>query len=164
MGIVKKIQEIGSETRNPTSLVRRCLKATEEVGELAEAALCVTSLDKSKGKTWEDVTEEAIDVAIMGIDIALSKPPGFGDVSDEDWRRLVTHIFDLKLKVWKHKLQGGKTTIHPGELEIVDRDKYRKVLENIDEHTEENMGGDLAVEAEEFQVNHFHGGHQLDPE
>ncbi len=162
MGIIKKIQEIGNETRSPTSLVRRCLKATEEVGELAEAALCVTSLDKGKGKTWEDVTEEAIDVAIMGIDIALSKPPGFGDVSDEDWRRLVKHVFDLKLKVWKHKLQGGKTTIHPGELEIVDRDEYRKTLENINEDTKENMESDMVLDGEEFELGHFHGGNILE--
>ena len=161
MGIVKKIQEIGNETRSPTSLVRRCLKATEEVGELAEAALCVTSLDKGKGKTWEDVTEEAIDVAIMGIDIAMTKPPGFGDVSDEDWRRLVHHIFGLKLKVWMHKLERGKTTIHPGELEIVDRDEYRKVLENINEDTKENMGGNMAYD-EEFEPGHFHGGNVLE--
>ncbi len=131
MGIVKKIQKIGNETRSPNSLVRRCLKAGEEVGELAEAALCVTSLDKGKGKTWHDVTEEAIDVAIMGIDIAMTKPPGFGDVSDEDWRKLVLHVFDLKLKVWKHKLEGGKTTIHPGDMEIADRDEYRKMIDGV---------------------------------
>jgi hypothetical protein len=95
---------------------RRVLKTTEEVGELAEAVLSVTSKSNAKGKKWMDIVDEACDVAIMGIDIAMTPPPGAEGVSDEAWRDIVKNIFALKLKKWQTQVKHGRTLIPISEL------------------------------------------------
>lgn len=60
--------------RCKTSLDRRIIKLIEELGEIAEAFLSVTRVCPKK-KTWADVREEAADVLIVAIDIALTLQP-----------------------------------------------------------------------------------------
>ncbi len=116
MGILTDIQEIGAAERSAGNVERRILKATEELGELAEAALSATSASNAKGKSWMDVIDEACDVAIMGIDIAMTRPPGYESMSDEAWREIVKKIFALKLKKWQTQVKHGRTLIPLSEL------------------------------------------------
>ena len=58
--------------RNYCNLTRRVLKLIEELGEVAEAYLETTSANNRKNKSWADVNEEAADVLIVAIDIALT--------------------------------------------------------------------------------------------
>ena len=118
MGVLKDIQEIGAVNRSADTLERRILKTTEEVGELAEAALSATSKSNAKGKSWMDVVDEACDVAIMGIDIAMTKPPGQESIDDEAWRDIVKKIFALKLKKWQQQVKSGRTLIPIGVLPV----------------------------------------------
>jgi NTP pyrophosphatase (non-canonical NTP hydrolase) len=118
MGILKDIQEIGAVTRSPATLERRLLKATEELGELAEAVLSATSASNAKRKNWMDIVDEACDVAIMGIDIAMTKPPGQESIDDEAWRDVVKKIFSLKLKKWQTQVKSGRTLIPKGPIEM----------------------------------------------
>ena len=111
MGVLKDIQQVGTAERSAGNVERRILKATEELGELAEALLSATSASNAKGKKWMDVTEEACDVAIMGIDIAMTKPPGQESIDDDTWRDVVTKIFALKLKKWQMQVKSGRTLI-----------------------------------------------------
>lgn len=119
MGILKDIQEIGAVNRRADNVERRVLKTTEEVGELAEAILSVTSKSNAKGKKWMDIVDEACDVAIMGIDIAMTPPPGAEGVSDEAWREIVKNIFALKLKKWQTQVKSGRTLIPIGVLPAI---------------------------------------------
>jgi hypothetical protein len=59
-------------TRSGPSLERRVSKLLEEIGETAQAFLSVTSVNNDKKKTWADVCEEAADVLIIAVDIALT--------------------------------------------------------------------------------------------
>ena len=110
MGVLKDIQAVGADTRSPETIERRQLKATEEVGELAEAILSATSASGAKGKTWMDIVQEAVDVAIMGIDIALTKPPGSA-YTDDEWRAVVKEMFATKLAKWKKQVADERTLI-----------------------------------------------------
>lgn len=59
--------------RSQANLSRRVLKLVEELGEVSEAYLGVTSgSSNGKGKTWDDFREETADVFIVGMDIALT--------------------------------------------------------------------------------------------
>ena len=116
MGILTDIQKAGAAERSAGNVERRILKATEELGELAEAALSATSASNAKGKSWMDVIDEACDVAIMGIDIAMTRPPGYESMSDEAWREIVKKIFALKLKKWQMQVKSGRTLIPLNEL------------------------------------------------
>jgi NTP pyrophosphatase (non-canonical NTP hydrolase) len=118
MGVLKDIQEIGAVNRSPATVERRVLKATEEVGELAEAVLSATSASNAKGKTWMNIVDEACDVAIMGIDIAMTKPPGQESIDDAVWRDIVKNIFALKLKKWQTQVKSGRTLIPISELPV----------------------------------------------
>ncbi len=73
--IIKLIYEANKGRRSLPNLHRRITKAGEELGELNEAYLYVTSISNSKNKTWEDVREEAVDVILMGVDLALTPLP-----------------------------------------------------------------------------------------
>lgn len=137
MGVLKDIQEIGAVNRSADTLERRILKTTEEVGELAEAALSATSKSNAKGKSWMDVVDEACDVAIMGIDIAMTKPPGQESIDDEAWRDIVKKIFALKLKKWQSQVKHGRTLIPISELPCTPAEdaatrKYVDVEANIE--------------------------------
>lgn len=72
--IVDLIRDAHPE-RHHATLPRRCWKLIEELGEVAEAHLNVTSALNGKGKTWDDVREEVVDVLIVALDIALTPIP-----------------------------------------------------------------------------------------
>ena len=59
-------------TRSKPGLERRVTKLLEEIGEVSQAFLSVTSATNDKKKTWTDVCEEAADVLIIAVDIALT--------------------------------------------------------------------------------------------
>lgn len=59
-------------TRSRPALERRVTKLLEEIGEVSQAFLSVTSASNDKKKTWADVREEAADVLIIAVDIALT--------------------------------------------------------------------------------------------
>lgn len=58
--------------RSIANLRRRLHKLLEELGEISEAYLSVTTTTPTKSKTWLDVREEAVDVLIVAIDIAVT--------------------------------------------------------------------------------------------
>ena len=59
--------------RNSSNLCRRSLKLVEEMGEVAEAFLGITSASNGKQKTWDDVREEVADCLIVALDIAWTR-------------------------------------------------------------------------------------------
>ena len=124
MDIMKEVQQVGLSGRRHDNIVRRALKTTEEVGELAEACLSITSVCNSKDKQWLDVIEEAVDVAIMGIDIAMTRPNGWEDMTDDEWHMIVRDLFLAKLDKWHGQLEAGSTLISEKALpSFTDEDK-----------------------------------------
>jgi hypothetical protein len=76
--IIESIRRANPE-RTHENLSRRILKIGEEVGEVDEAYLNVTSAGNGKGKTWNDVREELADVLIVCVDVALTVLPTESD-------------------------------------------------------------------------------------
>ena len=76
--IIDKIRD-SNPTRDMQDISRRLNKLQEECGELSQAYLSVTSTHNKKNKNWRDVMEEAADVTILAVDIALTIPPSFKD-------------------------------------------------------------------------------------
>lgn len=64
LGIVREISN-----KDFSVCDRRLIKLMEEMGEVSEAFLNITSLNNSKNKSWEDVREELVDCFIVGLDI-----------------------------------------------------------------------------------------------
>ena len=62
-------------TRSITCLRRRLMKLLEELGEGCEAYLSTTGSTNYKQKTWADYREEACDIMIVMIDVALTELP-----------------------------------------------------------------------------------------
>ena len=106
--VLNLIYAVGKPGRRIDNLVRRLAKLMEEVGELSEAMLSVTSENNAKKKKWDDIAIEAIDVLIMATDIALTKPPGC-TLSDEEWRLHLRHALTRKLHKWSEQLDENKT-------------------------------------------------------
>ena len=75
-GIIPAIRD-ANLTRQSGNLGRRVIKLCEELGEHAEAYLNISSAGNGKGKTWDDVREEAADILIVAVDVALT--PGDGE-------------------------------------------------------------------------------------
>jgi hypothetical protein len=117
------VEEAGAPTRGFGNIERKMMKTMEEVGELSEAVMGVTSSTNYKNKTWEDVLEEAVDVAIMGLDVALTIPPHEcslischdalnGKPTQEDVevrREKVMAMFKKKLGIWEEKIEARQT-------------------------------------------------------
>jgi hypothetical protein len=57
-----------------------------------------------RGSTHDDVREEAVDTAIMGIDIALTPKPG---ETPEQAVAAVVAMFERKLSKWDAALENG---------------------------------------------------------
>ena len=134
---------LANPTRCKTNLDRRLIKMLEELGELASAFLSVTSMENAKNKTWADVQEEAVDVLIVGTDIALTP------LVDEDDRaiqeRIVRyardnlHSIDLGFKQLLWRISGINTQL---------ADVYRD-----DPQVAVYLGGELVRYA--FALNHL---------
>jgi NTP pyrophosphatase (non-canonical NTP hydrolase) len=80
------------------SLQELALKTGEEVGELQEAVLGVTGAAGCgyKGKTYDDIAEEAVDVVICALATALKS----GRVAPND----LIAVFQKKMRKWEDKL------------------------------------------------------------
>lgn len=61
--------------RDFSTLGRRCVKFLEELGEVSEAWLNVTSPTNGKDKSWDDVREEMADCLIVALDIVFTPVP-----------------------------------------------------------------------------------------
>ena len=107
--MLKTIQNLNDKKAD---LARRVLKLQEEAGELAEAYLNITSKNNKKNKSWEDVREEAIDCAIVAIDIAFSVNGSF--YVEEDIYEQVQEVFARKLDKWKRSRDTGTDVIRQG--------------------------------------------------
>ena len=92
--------------RTIDDLDRRIMKLSEETGEANNAFLCVTSDKNSKNKTWDDFREEAVDSAIMGLDLALTELPIDEGKTQEEIVEAVEKMFKLKLEKWSKQLLG----------------------------------------------------------
>lgn len=86
------------------NLARRVIKLSEECGETSEAYLYASTEDSVKPITWIDLREEAIDTAIVGMDIALTRLPIDIDLTDAEIREAVDKMFQKKLDKWMNKL------------------------------------------------------------
>lgn len=99
--IIAKIRE-ANPNRDIKNIIKRALKLSEESGEVAEAVLSISSSTNGKNKTWDDVLEEAVDTAIVALDIALTQFPG-QTLTDEEKEQQVIDMFDKKLAKWNRK-------------------------------------------------------------
>ena len=80
MDLVQLVRE-ANPGRQMSNVNRRLIKMIEECGEVSEAYLNLTSGFNGKGKTWDDMREECIDVLILAIDI---------DLTDNQWLSMTT--------------------------------------------------------------------------
>ena len=106
--IMKLIYEANKGRRSVHNMLRRIAKTGEELGEINEAFLYVTSVENSKNKTWEDVREEAVDVILMGVDLALTPLPIDDGRTPEEIEQEVVNMVEKKLKKWKAQIAAGK--------------------------------------------------------
>ena len=110
-------------TRHHTTLNRRIIKLAEELGEVSEAYLNVTSLNNGKGKTWADVREEMADLVIVALDCALTATPdqeasGLSQVEIEDAMLAIVHAKLANMLCWPLSTPSwpsGRTTGIRGE-------------------------------------------------
>ena len=89
--LIEMVREV-NPGRKHSNLNRKLIKVAEEIGEIAEAYLNVTSSFNGKNKTWADVREEIVDVLILAIDISLTPWP-----TQDTPHNLRTAVFDLGL-------------------------------------------------------------------
>src|ERR1700722_12797574 len=89
--IVDAVEQANPQ-RSLATLPRRLHKLLEELGEVSEAYLNATSINNGKGKTWADVREEAVDVLIVALDIALTDMFE-GDECDNP-KRAILHLVE----------------------------------------------------------------------
>lgn len=78
--VIARLVQAANAGRDPTNLERRCDKLIEELGEVSEAYLNVTSDSNRKAKTWDDVREELVDCLIVALDIYWTLLPGETEV------------------------------------------------------------------------------------
>jgi NTP pyrophosphatase (non-canonical NTP hydrolase) len=76
---ISHLIKMANPYRDYANLSRRSIKLIEELGEVAEAWLSVTSPSNGKMKTWDDVREEIADCLIVALDIAWTALPGEED-------------------------------------------------------------------------------------
>jgi len=112
------------------NLSRRLIKLMEEVGELAQAYLMVSSRCNPKRKTWAQVREEALDAMIIAADIAMTPLPGENRSDLESVRARVEAIVERKIRKWRRKHSGRKeVTLDEGRVgfeRLPGRRKMRK--------------------------------------
>jgi NTP pyrophosphatase (non-canonical NTP hydrolase) len=84
--------EKANPQRTPANLNRRLHKFLEELGELSEAYLNASSINNGKGKTEDDVREEAVDTLIVAIDIALTETHPTNLIMKDQLLHLVQHV------------------------------------------------------------------------
>ena len=93
---------LANPTRTVDNIDRRSLKLSEEVGEVSQAVLAVTSDTNLKQKTWTDVLEELADVIIVATDIALTQFPGV-QLTEAQRKQQLVEMIEQKLAKWAVK-------------------------------------------------------------
>ena len=93
VGIIPAIRD-ANLTRQSGNYGRRLIKLQEELGEHAEADLNVPSAGNGKGKTWDDVREEAADILIVAVDVALTPRPDTYETIEVVEKELVQSLKD----------------------------------------------------------------------
>ena len=109
--LIKMVRD-ANPTRHHSNLHRRIIKLMEELGEVSEAYLNVTSPANGKGKTWDDVREELADVAIVALDLALTPMPDREDDQPSAIEEKLIGEIKRKLKKWKAS-QAKAATVSP---------------------------------------------------
>lgn len=99
MKIIETIYN-ANPNRSVSELSRRIIKLAEEIGELSEAYLSVSSETNYKNKTWSDVREEATDAIIVALDVFLTDMPEDKNKSFEDKVHLLNEIINRKVEKW----------------------------------------------------------------
>ncbi len=94
--------------RSVKNISRRLHKLTEETGETAEAYLYVTTVDNRKKLTWDDLREEALDAAIVAMDIALTRLPIDSGKTSKEIEQEVIEVIERKLAKWQKQLDTGQ--------------------------------------------------------
>ena len=114
MDIIKAVYdakvEKNKENLGSSRLMRRVVKLSEEVGEVAEAALGVTADEGEnyKEKTYDDLREEVVDTVIVGLDLILSI---FPDEEEMDYDEIIENrskLFERKINKWLQKKKKKK--------------------------------------------------------
>lgn len=95
-GIIPAIRD-ANPTRNNGNLGRRVIKLCEELGEHAEAYLNISSAGNGKGKTWDDVREEAADILIVAVDVALTPNDGENPTIAEGYVTRLVSAHDFRI-------------------------------------------------------------------
>lgn len=103
MNLIEEIWKANKDRRKVQDPARRVIKLAEEMGECAQAYLSVTSEANEKNKTWKDVMEEAIDTAIVALDIAMTDNPEIKDKKFDEIEKYINNIINVKLEKWVGK-------------------------------------------------------------
>jgi hypothetical protein len=109
------VRDFENPDRAALFMMRRMGKTVEELGEVWEAYLDVTSLNASreedknlnvgpKGKKWADVKEEAVDLLICALDLVCTELPIDEGKTREEFESEILELMHLKLAKWKSKL------------------------------------------------------------
>lgn len=106
--VIKQILE-ANITRHFSNFHRRTIKLVEELGELAEAYLNVTSTGNGKGMSYDDVREEAADCVIVAVDLALTPTPDQEDWTTEEVTQAMSDMIAKKLAKWRNNRDTGKS-------------------------------------------------------
>lgn len=103
MKLDKIIERIRNSDTTFKNLDRKMIKLSEEVGELAEAYLGITSDWNFKNKTEDDFKEEAVDVLLVIFDILLTQTPLEKTLSNYEIDDKILKIIDKKMKKWEKR-------------------------------------------------------------
>lgn len=97
---------------NPSRVVdtlgRRVTKLSEELGEVSEAYLGVTSEDNAKKKSWEDVREELVDLFVVTVDCLFTRLPIDEGKTDRQVSNEIAAVSVTKLAKWKRGRSTAK--------------------------------------------------------
>ena len=105
--VINEVQ-VANPKRDLVNLPRRMIKLGEEMGEASEAYLYASTENSVKPITWIDLREEAVDTAIVAMDIALTSLPIDDGLSPAEVREKVDQMFQKKLENWRRKLSKNQ--------------------------------------------------------
>ena len=100
------VYEANKDRRHHTNIERRSMKTMEELGELCNAYLSVTSKLNRKQKTWTNVREEMVDTLIMAIDLLYTPFPGGENKTKEEIEQEVFEAFNVAMKKWQDQISN----------------------------------------------------------
>lgn len=113
--IVGQIESIADHRSDVALLTdRRIIKLSEEVGELSQAYLSLTSSQNRKNMTTEDVLEEAVDCFLVSLDIAL-RAAKWHRAQKEVYRparEILDDMIQRKLSKWQASVLAKNDSLH----------------------------------------------------